>query len=148
MTETARLLRALREAEAAVATPPHVQAAVLAAWDSAHAPARTARLSWSAWHRLGAAAAAVTLTVALTMLGGQLRTTMDKAVPDDSSGTLVLIGAPILHGEAVRLVRMRMPPSALNTLGIRSLAGEFAEAVDVDVIVGEDGVARAIRLGM
>jgi hypothetical protein len=60
----------------------------------------------------------------------------------------MLVGAPILAGEPVRVVRMRVPASTLTTLGVRSLAGEFADAVDVDVIVGEDGVARAIRLGM
>jgi hypothetical protein len=60
----------------------------------------------------------------------------------------LLVGEPILAGEPVRVVRMRVPTSTLSALGVRSLAGEFAEAVDVDVIVGEDGVARAIRLGM
>jgi hypothetical protein len=146
---TDMLLRALREAEADATTPPHVEAAVLAAWDAAHQPARPApRMSWSMWHRMAAAAAAVTLTVTLTMLGGRLRAGLDTAAPDASGATLMLLGEPILRGEPVRVVRMRMPASTLGALGIRSLAGEFAEAVDVDVIVGEDGVARAIRLGM
>lgn len=145
---TEMLLRALREAEADAMTPPHVEAAVLAAWDAAHAPAPASRVSWSMWHRMAAAAAAVTLTVTLTMLGGRLRAGLDMAAPEGSGSTLMLVGEPILRGEPVRVVRMRMPASTLGALGIRSLAGESAEAVDVDVIVGEDGVARAIRLGM
>jgi hypothetical protein len=40
-----------------------------------------------------------------------------------------------------------MAPAMLASLGIRSTAGDLAESVAVDVIVGEDGVARAIRVG-
>jgi hypothetical protein len=54
------------------------------------------------------------------------------------------MGEPVREGEQIRLVRMRMPASALHTLGV-TLPGALAD-VDVDVIVGEDGVARAVRL--
>jgi hypothetical protein len=36
----------------------------------------------------------------------------------------------------------------LTSLGVRSTERDAAAHVDVDVIVGEDGVARAVRLGM
>ena len=84
--------------------------------------------------------------MALTRLGGELQSAI---VPPQALAAMVhLVGEPIADGEAVRVVRMRMAPAVLASLGIRSTAGELADAVDVDVIVGEDGVARAIRLGM
>jgi hypothetical protein len=43
---------------------------------------------------------------------------------------------------------MRVPASTLTGLGVRSAEMNAAAHVDVDVIVGEDGVARAVRLGM
>ena len=45
------------------------------------------------------------------------------------------------------MVRMRVPAATLTELGVRQVTGTPGEHVDVDVIVGEDGVARAIRVG-
>ena len=45
------------------------------------------------------------------------------------------------------MVRMRVPASTLTGLGVRPVTGTPGEHIDVDVIVGEDGVARAIRVG-
>jgi hypothetical protein len=155
------LLDALRDEEARVEAPSRLENAVLASWDDAHPPSRLRRFgetrrsrmesgsSWANWHhwqRAGAIAAAATLTFTLTALGGKLRTAVIPATPGGT--TMVLVGEPILEGEPVRVVRMRVPASTLHALGVRSTGGEFADAVDVDVIVGEDGVARAIRVGM
>ena len=38
-----------------------------------------------------------------------------------------------------------MPAATLSGLGVRTTASDPADAVDVDVVIGEDGVARAIR---
>jgi hypothetical protein len=145
------LLQALRDAEADVVVPPRIENAVLAAWDAARsAPARDHVESGFSrtrlWQRAGAVAAAAVLTFTLTQLGGKLRTEVSPSTADGS--TMVLVGEPILQGEPVRLVRMRIPASTLSALGVRSRAGDLDDAVDVDVIVGEDGVARAIRVGM
>jgi hypothetical protein len=142
------LLDALRDEEARVEAPSRLENAVLAAWDDAHSPVEpgVSRTHWHHWQRAGAIAAAATLTFTLTALGGKLRTAVIPATPGGT--TMVLVGEPILEGEPVRVVRMRVPASTLHALGVRSTGGEFADAVDVDVIVGEDGVARAIRVGM
>jgi hypothetical protein len=145
------LLQALRDAEANVEVPQRVETAVLAAWDAAHpAPGRDHVASSFGrthfWQRAGAMAAAAVLAFTLTQLGGKLRTEVSTPAPGGS--TMVLVGEPILQGEAVRLVRMRIPASTLSALGVRSIGGDLGDAVDVDVIVGEDGVARAIRVGM
>jgi hypothetical protein len=93
-------------------------------------------------------AAAVTIATGLGLLGRELQqTTRTPTEAVAESRTLLLVGEPILQGEPVRVVRMRVPASTLTELGVRSATGNAAQ-VDVDVIVGEDGIARAIRVGM
>lgn len=142
LTET---LDELRRDEARVETPRHVEDALLAAWDLAHAksagPRRVGR-------DLAAVAAVVTIAVGLAQLGRQLERLTRPAVQQSAtSRTLLLVGEPILQGEPVRMVRMRVPASTLTGLGVRPTTGMAGEHVDVDVIIGEDGVARAIRVG-
>ena len=160
--DVSTLLDALRDEEARVEAPSRLQDAVLAAWDDAHSPVESGsshvESSFSRtgvesgfsrtgmWQRAGAIAAAVTLASTLTLLGGKLRTEMIPAAP--AAAAMMLVGEPILAGEPVRVVRMRVPVSTLHALGVRSIAGDLADAIEVDVIVGEDGVARAIRVGM
>jgi len=141
----AEALEKLRRDEARLETPPHIEAAVLAAWDRAHAETTGPR---RVWRNLAAAAAAVTIAIGLTQLGRQLERLTRPAVQQAAnSRTLLLVGEPILQGEPVRMVRMRVPASTLTSLGVRPMAGTPGEHIDVDVIVGEDGVARAIRVG-
>ena len=66
----------------------------------------------------------------------------------DTTATVLLIGEPLMTGESIRVVRMRVPRSALSAFGVRPVAAARADNVDLDVVVGEDGVARAIRVGM
>ena len=158
--DVSTLLDALRDEEARVEAPSRLQDAVLAAWDDAHSPVESGSSHVESgfshvesgfsrtgmWQRAGAIAAAVTLASTLTLLGGKLRTEIIPAAP--AAATMMLVGEPILAGEPVRVVRMRVPVSTLHALGVRSIAGDLADAIEVDVIVGEDGVARAIRVGM
>ena len=54
-----------------------------------------------------------------------------------------------MAGEPIRVVRMRVARSVLGELGIPSPAQQGAphlETVDIDVLVGEDGVARGVRV--
>jgi hypothetical protein len=142
----ASALSELRRVEASMDTPPHLEAAVLAAWDKAHAT-ETANRPRNLWHQAAAIAAIVTLAIGLAQLGHQLQRATQPAERSQNSRTLLLVGEPILQGEPVRMVRMRVPASTLTGLGVRPVTGTSGEHVDVDVIVGEDGVARAIRVG-
>ncbi len=136
----------LRREEAGMETPPHVAASVLAAWDTAHA--ESLRRPGKLWRDMAAVAAAITIAVGLAELGRQLqRLTQPVTEQARDSRTLLLVGEPILQGEPVRMVRMRVPASTLTGLGVRPVTGTPGEHIDVDVIVGEDGVARAIRVG-
>jgi hypothetical protein len=146
----AALLGALRDAESGNATPAHVEAAVLRAWDASHArrtpPARLGLLS-----QIASLAAGAVIAAGLTLLGGHLRsaTTVRSSLAADASPAVILIGEPILDGEHVRLVRMRMPAATLHALGVRTTALATSDVdvdVAIDVIVGEDGVARGLSL--
>jgi hypothetical protein len=150
------VLQRLRENEARVEPPPHVRNAVMAAWDSG-SPQSLPRRSGAAakagrtvglWRSAAALAAGVILVAGLARLGSDLRSEMPTPPVPASTATVHLVGEAFAEGEALRVVRMRMAPATLASLGIRSTAGDLAESVDVDVIVGEDGVARAIRVGM
>lgn len=154
-TELNRLLASLRDAESATEVSPHVEDVLLQAWDHAHATSRISLRATGFGSRRSravtgwlSAAAAVAITVGLTTLGERLR--MESAPPTgvevNEPGAVVFVGAPILDNEPVRVVRMRMPASVLHDLGVRSTSGNL-DAIDVDVIVGEDGVARALRVG-
>ena len=140
------LLDALRHAQSGDSARPHVESAVMRAWDASHAPAvSSVRMTAVSW--VASVAAAAVLAISLTAVGGRLRSGA-IAMPSqtgEASPTVILVGEPVRDGEQVRLVRMRMPASALHTLGVTSTAA-LEEDVDIDVIVGEDGVARALSL--
>ena len=140
------LFDALRHAEARDSAPPHVEATLMKTWDAEHAPqVATARLPAASW--FGSLAAAAVLAIGLTVVGGRLRSAaiVTPALAVETSPTVILVGEPVQDGEQIRRVRMRMPVSVLHALGIRSTAAALDD-VDVDVIVGEDGVARALSL--
>ena len=144
-TTVSRLLAGLREAESRTGAPAHVEAALLEAWDRSHgAPGARTRVVAAGW--LGLAAAAV-LAAGLTTLGERLRveTARPIAAAEADPGAVVFVGAPILDNEPVRMVRMRLPAAVLRSLGVRSTGGD-RDDIDVDLIVGEDGVARAVRI--
>jgi hypothetical protein len=52
---------------------------------------------------------------------------------------------PVLETESLQIVRVRMPRGALRALGIALVEPEARGLVDVDVLVGEDGLPRDIR---
>ena len=140
------LFDALRRAEAHDSAPPHVESAVMRAWDASHVPAVSdARVSAASW--LASLAAAAVLAISLSAVGGRFRSAaiVTPSHAAETSPTVILVGEPVRDDEQVRLVRMRMPASALHALGVTSTAA-LEDDVDVDVVVGEDGVARALSL--
>lgn len=58
---------------------------------------------------------------------------------------MTLAAAPIGDSEPLQLVRVRLPREALQTLGLDVPIADADGTVDVDVLVGEDGLARDIR---
>ena len=52
---------------------------------------------------------------------------------------------PAADTETVQLVRIRVPVGALLALGVTTTDPDASGVVDVDVTVGDDGLAREIR---
>ena len=70
------------------------------------------------------------------------------AVSGRAPVTVVLVGAPAAPGEQMRVVRMRVGRDTLIAMGLRAIDADDADTVDVEMLVGEDGVARGLRTGM
>ena len=153
------MVQALAEVEAAAETPSRVESAVMAHWDAAHAPrtrSRTSRFVRGA----ATTAAGITLVGALAWQHGASEpAVVHNTSPDPAPGaatenpaaytTVAVVGEPLQAGEPIRVVRMRVARAVLGELGISSASrADSAEAnsVDIDVLVGEDGVARGVRV--
>ena len=71
-----------------------------------------------------------------------------KPQPIPRSGGLALRGATVavaVAPETLQLVRLRMPRQALAAFGLLLVDPDTTGVVDVDVLVGEDGLPRHIR---
>jgi hypothetical protein len=69
------------------------------------------------------------------------------AEEDALAGFIALVpGNPFGGEEASRLVRVKLPRSALVSFGLPVNGERVSERVDADVLLGEDGSPRAIRL--
>jgi hypothetical protein len=153
----ARAVQALAEIEAASETPSRVEAAVLAHWDASRRGRAKADRSRTSRFVRGAAttAAGITLVGALAWQHGASEPEGSHgASPASAPGvatesaagytTVAVVGEPLQAGEPIRVVRMRVARSVLGELGISSASR--ADSVDIDVLVGEDGVARGVRV--
>jgi len=139
------------------------EAALMAAFDAARAPRRQGRSTY--WGMAGLATAA-TLLIAVglgpvragrhgTPTGGDLA--MSAPLPSSSlrgvqlepqppNEFVMVPGASALPPmESGSLVRMDVPASMLPSLGLAPAANPLAR-IRADVIVGQDGLARAVRL--
>jgi hypothetical protein len=147
-------LRALA-AEDAPQVPAHVDAAVMAAWDDFADRSAVARLRramarprrmmmWPAW-----VAACVGLVLAAVLLTWS--TQGEDGGPPIAASPVPLIQnelvlVPELEGAGpLTLMRVRMTRREFSKLGVPISNPEGDGLVDVEVLVGEDGVARSIR---
>jgi len=86
-------------------------------------------------------------TVPVRQMGTVRQSTAISQTPDDAKPmTLVVVGEPLTAGEPVHVVRMRVDASRLAAFGVRPVTQ--ADSVNVELLVGEDGVARGLRIGM
>ena len=53
--------------------------------------------------------------------------------------------APLREHEPLQMVRLRLPLEALQALGLALFEPDASGVVDVDVVIGEDGLPRDIR---
>jgi hypothetical protein len=153
----ARSLQMLAEIESGSKTPSRIETAVMERWDAIQkrrVPSRTRRVVRVAT----AIAAGITIFGALAWHNVTVRLKPDttptvRLKPDMTTEsqytTVAVVGGPLMADEPIRVVRMRVARSVLGELGIPSPAQRGAApaaTVDIDVLVGEDGVARGVRV--
>jgi len=149
----ARSLQMLAEIESGSKTPARVETAVMARWDAMQkrrVPSRVRRVARVAT----AMAAGITIFGVLAWHNMTVRLKPDttstvRLKPDTTYTTVAVVGGPLMADEPIRVVRMRVARSVLGELGIPSPAQRGAApaaTVDIDVLVGEDGVARGVRV--
>lgn len=113
---------------------------------SSPAPPPAARATW--WSGLAAAALLAAVVSLLVWQRLELAGQPDVAEPVDGFSEFVpWPGAESLpRFESGQLVRMDLPTSVLPLLGIVPAAEVTTGTVPADVIVGQDGLARAVRV--
>ncbi len=189
-------MRALAADDATAQVPPHVDAAVMAAWDDSrrehHGRAPAARRKRVLLGSAIAGALAASLVAAAVVItwrvGNEARHARGNIAPEKSvaprvpevvAGGIALprrveqprgVEQPMAPARARRrpvaspatgaayvlvpdaymdaplmMIRVRMPRSAFSRLGVPIANPDGDGMVDVEVLVGEDGVARSIR---
>jgi hypothetical protein len=132
-------LRELADSEALQQAPPRVEQSLRAALRVRPERRHRAPALW--W----LAAAAATLAAWSVLKQETVRPPQPAYDAADAGEYLALVeGEPSDELDAVQVVRVRLPGSALARLGA-PLAPVGAEPVEAEVIVGQDGVARGIR---
>lgn len=151
-------LRALADEDRQRSAPPRVEHAVMDSWDAGQLGVRDRRRRHERVPRIlaGSAAAAVLLLAFAVFHPGppavSPRATVPSAAPSALSeigraapAPVVLVSDPLLDTASASVVRIRVPRSALATLGIPLVEPDGAGAVELEMLVGEDGVARTIQ---
>jgi hypothetical protein len=93
---------------------------------------------------LAPAAAAVIVAVALRDRDPAVAPTATaRAIPVDTG--YVIVPEPFLDTAELHVVRVRMTRMALATLGMPIADPDTEGLVEVEMVVGDDGVARSIR---
>jgi hypothetical protein len=143
-------LRALAESETTAGASPAVKAQLLEELRAVRDARRSSLM------KMYALAASLFLATAVPVFQLATRPPHDEpatpqtlaAVPDDEIATafypLVYSDVPVTAGS---IVRLEVPPSAFASFGVEpvALAGSRPDIVLADVLVGEDGLARAVR---
>jgi hypothetical protein len=143
------LFDALAEEDANTVVPAHVHHAVMRAWETRQqqpAPVHT----WWARRRAWAAAAAGLVIV----LAGAWLWPDDGRVPTDPpavayserevTAEYALVVDPDVEAATLSVMRVRLSGAVLAALGV-PVQPDAAGMVEVELVVGEDGIARAIR---
>lgn len=133
-----RLAAELEEAEA----PPGIEPAVLAEFDRVNRRRRTRY-----WIAAAGVAAASVVAVAMAM---HRQPAVDSAAMTQAQVEQPFVPIPYVLPpapyERVEVVRMRVPVAALIAAGLPMRTDDPAGQAEADVLVGQDGRPRAVRL--
>ena len=144
-------LRAL-ETDEEIRVPAGVDAAVMAAWDAHRAgPPAQAPRRWPLWVAAcaGIVAGIVIVVVAIASrpdrAAAALPASGGAAQPPTALIQQELVLVPETEPGPLMLMRVRMTRREFSRLGVPISNPQGDGLVDVEVLVGEDGVARSIR---
>jgi len=134
------LLRALADADAAAEAPPEIELRLTREFRSRKRTRTVRRLAWCA------SAAAVVLVFAATLHYRQRPPALaaPAAVEEVVTDFYPLVN-PAPPFERGRLLRVEVPASAMRMVGLPVHAERLSDPVQADVLVGEEGLPRAIR---
>src|SRR5262245_58194026 len=116
-----RSLQMLAEIEAAGETSPRVETAVMARWDAAHTE-RPQSQTRRVVRGTAMVAAGITLVGALVWPRDAYtpEPARDASLDSGTYTTVAVVGGPLMDGEPIRVVRMRVTRSMLGELGVPS----------------------------
>lgn len=142
-------LHALRQEQRSLEAPAEIERRVMRMWDNAHAATSRPRSGFDL--RVLAMAAAVILAVSVGVWWGNGTrepapvTSAQPAVtvPWPSDETLAWLGA---DPASLQVVRIRVDSTALAQHGYAVSDPDGDGLVDVEMIVGTDGIAQTVRL--
>jgi hypothetical protein len=77
--------------------------------------------------------------------GGYVGGSFVEELPEDSDFIAVPYAAPLATGEFVRVIRTELRPIELARMGVY-LDGTLGTGIPVDVLMGQDGFPRAVRV--
>jgi hypothetical protein len=149
-----RALGALAEADLDREAPPRVEATLRAAFWNGREPARVAPAT-PVLIGLGAAAVLVvaalmspprTPSAGLPAASGAVPPEEARGPAADGAFVTLPNADPLTEGESGEVMRVSLPISALADLGLSTADENTVQTVEADVLLGEDGLPRALRL--
>ena len=95
---------------------------------------------------LGAAAAVLLVVASLLVASRDFERAQNRTVSAEAEFVPWPGATALPQFESGQLVRTELPASVLPLLGIEPASGVTSEIVMADVLIGQDGLARAVRL--
>lgn len=138
-----RALRALAAVDAREEAPAGMHALVMKAWDRDMSAVPRGRAVVARAAMLAGAASVA--AAALLLIADRSRDDGPRGREEPPPAGTIALAEPPLDPAATSVVRVRMPRRALAGLGIPLADPEGGGAVDLEILVGEDGIARTIR---
>lgn len=146
-------LRELADASKGLEPAAHVEARLLRAFEQLHAPRRVTPPKRVLWVPAVAASAALATAVTLLVMQAGAPSGERSRPPAAATATELFPGFVAVPGsaslptlESASIVRYELPVSALPAYGVEIASDVPRRSVEADLLVGQDGYARAIRV--
>jgi hypothetical protein len=122
-----------------------IEARVLAEFDRALPQRRRAKGFQAPWAVAAVLAASISLGVLWTLRRAPVEPQTVTAGSEEAPFLTIPYTIPLAPEERAEVVRMQIPVTALLAAGFRVQMSDPSAAIDADVLVSQDGRARAIR---